>query len=253
MLFQSLLKRPRSVLVSGSGRSGTSLMMGCISHNYKNTGTKPVFRDDTSNPKGFFEDADINFLNDRILETSGVTLPGDKKDGREYRHGGWINKQKITELKINPGQITQIKQFTYSKPFCYKDPRFSFTYPLWKELIDDDDLVLIVIFRHPSKTAVSIIKEPTPKKIHMTYKDALEIWYRQYSNIFDFNHEKGKILYIHYDQILRKELGPLERLLNIKVNYGFIDPKLNRSAERDVPKKYKEMYDLLISKSNYLQ
>lgn len=249
MFYKFFNRNPIPVLVGGSGRSGTSLMMGCIAHNYTNTGDHPAHRDDESNPKGFFEDANVNFLNDRIIETSGVQLPGDTRGGRKYRHGGWINKEKIETLKVTLDQVQEIKRLTESTPFCFKDPRFSYTYPLWKEFIPEES-ILIVIFRHPSKTANSMIKEPTPKKIKMTYTDALNVWYTAYSNILNFDNNDGRIIYVHYDQIFKKQIDFLTKKINIKsINYDFIEPRLNRSQEKPVQRKHQEMYDLLISKT----
>lgn len=242
-------RKPVSTLVGGSGRSGTSLIMGCISHNFTNTGDQPAYRDDESNPKGFFEDVNVNFLNDRILETSGVQLLGDRRDGRKHRHGGWINKDKIETITATLPQIQEIKRLTKNIPFCLKDPRFSYTYPLWREFIPKES-ILLVIFRHPSKTASSMIKEPTPKKIKMSYEDALEVWHAAYSNILNFDNNDGQVVYIHYDQIFNREIDFLIKKINIKsINYGFIEPGLNRSQEKSVKDKYKKMYDLLMSKT----
>lgn len=243
-MFNYKFKKPVSVLVTGSGRSGTSLMMGCISSNYKFTGEKPVSRNDDSNPKGFFEDADVNFVNDRIIEENGNSLPIKATHKGEYDKGGWINTQRLSKPIISLENIKFIKKLTSSFPFCFKDPRFSYTYPLWKEL-SNQDLKLLVIYRHPSKTANSMLKEPTPKEIGMKKKQALDVWYAFYKTLLEYYKNDKNITFIHYDQIIRKEIDFLKSYLNIKIDYSFIDTNLNRSKEETVAKKYNDLYKSL--------
>lgn len=244
-MFNFLTRKPTSVLVTGSGRSGTSLMMGCISGNYENLGDKPIFRNDESNPKGFFEDADVNFVNDRIIEENGISLPIKSKKKGEHNKGGWINTKYLKDPLISLENIKIVNGLIEETPFCFKDPRFTYTYPIWKELIKED-FVLVAVFRHPSKTATSMLKEPTPKDIGMNYEQALDVWYKFYEVLLSYN----DVIFLHYDQIMNKELEFVEKILRINIDYSFIDPTLNRSPEDKVSNKYKIMYEELISKSS---
>lgn len=244
-------KNPKPVIVGGSGRSGTSMLMGCISHNYEFIGENIVSRDDDSNPKGFFEDAKINFLNDRILEDSGATLPGkDRKiQGTLYDFGGWINKDRPENLQIKLEYLKNVQKLIKRKSFCYKDPRFSYTFPMWSAL-SSDPITFLVMFRHPAKTARSIIKEPLPKSINMKLEDALDVWYNLYTYILDYEDKvDDTIFFIHYDEVFNKNIDFLETKLNIEIDYSFIEERLNRSQKEKVDDKYMDLYNKLLNKS----
>ena len=56
----------RNIIILGSGRSGTSMLAGCLSTSGYFMGDN-LYKKRESNPKGFFENKEINTINEDIL------------------------------------------------------------------------------------------------------------------------------------------------------------------------------------------
>ena len=59
------------ILITGSGRSGTSLLSGHLKKNYMSLETDEI-EPDNSNPYGYFEDASLIQLNEKILKKLNI-------------------------------------------------------------------------------------------------------------------------------------------------------------------------------------
>lgn len=236
-----------SVLVLGCGRSGTSLLTSMIIKNYEFIGKNPMLIVNETNPRGFFEDIDVNTLNDKILEESGVDLPV-KNLSIGYK-AGWISKSnKSITWKASGESLEKIRGLTLNKTFCFKDPRFSYTFPIWRNIVNKNTKY-VVVFRHPSKTAIGMIKQESAKIVGLSFEDALEVWFEMYSNILKYVDKN--FLFIHYEDLINKKIDRLGSFLEIEVDISVVDINLNRSNLSAVDKKYINLYLELCRLANF--
>ncbi|MHA1600773.1 MAG: hypothetical protein ACTSW2_08085, partial [Alphaproteobacteria bacterium] len=129
-----------------------------------------------SNPKGFFEGREVNTINERILKSSltagqrlqqpvlrlarRLNLPWRSARALHSRGEAWLMPIPLSAtIRGNAAIETQISTLTAHAPFCFKDPRFSYTLPVWRPHLDLERTVFLCIFRHPAETAASIAKE----------------------------------------------------------------------------------------------
>lgn len=218
----------KNCIVLGSGRSGTSSVMGLLSDSGYYMGER-LYVGRPSNPKGFFESGIINQANETILS---YALPKRFffREERLFKNFYWnenlprlsfrqhipVNGQRWlaalplkTPLYANRAIEKTIKNLVKKKPFCFKDPRFSYTLPIWRKYWDETNIVYIVIFRHPNSTIKSILKEVSTAKylkgkLRFTEEDAIKYWLQMYKHILVHHHKKSinNWLFIHYEQLL---------------------------------------------------
>jgi len=248
----------KNIIITGCGRSGTSMVAGCFAKSGYNMG-KELLPSDAGNVKGYFEDYSINKLNEDILRRS---YP--KK--RDFM-GEWILDDEnflpglrwLSSIPVNANFYTseilknKIKLLCKS-PFCYKDPRFAYTLPVWNEFLED--VIFICVFRHPSSTARSILEERKIdgefNRLQMSYEIALDIWKSIYSHIL--NHSRnGRWLFIHANQVLTT--GGLKRIENfsgVKIDNSFPEKRLLKQAhERKLPTEIEQIYIKMCGLANY--
>ncbi len=271
----NLDKKISNCLIAGSGRSGTSMLGGILYEAGYYMGENLYIGNET-NPKGFFECPMINKINEDILskysnvKSSYITNsnygvltdllninyllnPNSQKDQ------GWLCSlpPELTIENEDAGIESRIEEVTNRGPFCYKDPRFSYTLPVWNKYLDDSTII-ICVFRDPGTTVRSILKEHRQAeylhdlKINETI--AYEIYLNIYSHIIKYQVDNSRnIIFIHYDQILNGTvLSKLSDLLNVKLTNSFADKNLQRSVKMgDVPDKVNSLYNQLCKLADY--
>src|SRR4051812_10838390 len=102
-----------------------------------------AYRGDT-NPKGFFEDPDINALNERILSPVIPRRPREPLGRlffprRSVAWSHWLTyiAPEVAIPRPAPELLDWIKSYTEHRPFCLKDPRFSYTLSFWRNEAPD--------------------------------------------------------------------------------------------------------------------
>ena len=133
-------------LILGSGRSGTSMIGGTLAHGGYFFGDK-LIPPRAANPKGFFESGVVNNVNERILKNVMPRL--------QYGHRwlGLLGLPGAKNLYVSGKLIKEIKILISKQPFCYKDPRFCYTLPIWRPHLKNTKFVCV--FRHPKNTVAS--------------------------------------------------------------------------------------------------
>jgi hypothetical protein len=219
-----------------------------------------------SNPKGFFEDPEINGINEELIARVIPKRPRILgkwffRDRPVYGQR-WLARVPLdTKIEPSPKIIERIKRATEREPFCFKDPRFCYTLPVWRPYLKDT--VFLCVFRHPAVTAKSIIKECNDMKylqsLSINFAQALEVWTLMYRHILEFHMHEGDWLFVHYNQILEGEgLDHIERFTGAKVDRTFPEASLRRTeCNIDVPpdtlKVYKELCALAEYDDPYLR
>lgn len=235
----------------GCGRSGTSLVGGLVaSAGYFSGHDLWPARD--ANPVGFYEDATVNRINEDLL----APLVPDRipRLGRYvqrwrpvYEHR-WLVSDPVRGVpEASPELAQEIRHLTeHPDPWCYKDPRFSYTLPAWRPFVAD--AAFVCVFRQPGATAQSIVREVASEPIYSYLRidedRALTIWLHNYRSVLDRQRTSGDWLFVHYDDILDGD--GVERLgqhLGTSISRDLIDRSLRRSQPAGgLPKAAEDCY-----------
>ena len=245
----------KNVIITGTGRSGTSMLAGTLAHSGYFIGTDYVPPRD-SNPKGFFEGEEINAVNERILEYSlplgqrlqqpvlrlarKLGLPWQSRRALHRLGQGWLMSVPLSaRMRGNESIGREIAALTARTPFCFKDPRFSYTLPVWRPHLDLEKTVFLCIFRDPAETAASIAKECQAQSylrgIRMTTGELLNLWRLMYTHIVERHRHHGRWMFVHYTQLFDESFLPrLADFTGARPDSSFPDAALHRSRP-DVP------------------
>lgn len=252
----------RSCVILGSGRSGTSMLAGTLSAaGYYMGGT--MLPPTPSNPKGYFESAEINGLNNELIVPVTAVRPsgllGYFYPWRLSVHLLWLADIDV-EVDVHPTaqQVGRIREFVSKRPFCFKDPRFCYTLGAWRPVLDE--VVFLCIFREPGRTVSSIKRDVHAQYPYERYKGfnltegrALRAWTSMYQHVLEKHSTKGQWLFVHYDQVLDgSAISGIEDALDSKVDTSFVEPNLKRSRDLDnLPQRTSQIYQRLCTLAGY--
>jgi hypothetical protein len=255
--------KQRNCLILGSGRSGTSMAAGILAGSGYFMGTH-IWPANEGNPKGQFEDRAVNQINDELIASVSPKssphplrriLLGDIPALGDLQH--WIAVLRPgLSIPCPPATSARIAAVTARQPFCLKDPRFSYTLPAWRPHIGD--ALLLCVFRDPSVTASSIVRECQTadymKNLAIDVRWGLKVWEAMYRCILDVHYPQGgDWMFVHYDQLLDHSAdAELERRLGIAIDREFATAELNRSRpSAAVPWRMARLYARLCSLAGY--
>jgi hypothetical protein len=202
---------------------------------------------DAANPKGFFEDDEINAINEALL---APLTPPLSRPAYGWR---WLASVPVgTAIACPPEIARRIKKQTAKSPYCFKDPRFCYTLPAWRPFLSET--TFLCVFREPARTAQSILKECREadylQGLSMDFRSAVEVWTLMYRHILEVHRHTGEWLFFHYDQLLENAgFSRLETALAVEVDRRFPDPKLKRSSAKgnvgaDARRVYQQLAEL---------
>jgi hypothetical protein len=217
-----------------------------------------------ANPKGFFEDREINEINEDLLEP--VVPKRRRLFGKTFSqhqplkwHRWLVCLPPGVRIPSSPSLIERIKKIVQREPYCLKDPRFSYTLTVWEPFFNNT--VFICVFRDPGSTASSIYKEclEVPHLAHqktgikVSLKQALKIWNHMYLPILLTHRHHGDWLFLHYNQVLSSEgMDKLEEFTGATVDRSFPTAKLSRSKSLEkIPGKSMRIYRDLCKLADY--
>jgi hypothetical protein len=177
MSTRTMLEAP-NILILGCGRSGTSMVAGTLASGPWYLGDNYI-RPRVSNPKGFFEDSLVNKLNERII---GRAWHYRLQLSDLRRNQLWLARvPRWMPLEATPKVRHDISALCERQPFCFKDPRFAYTLPVWQRIAPA--MKFIVVFRHPAETTTSIVRECQTanylRNVRMTRRRAVAVWRAQ--------------------------------------------------------------------------
>ena len=219
-----------------------------------------------SNPKGFFEDREINDINETLLAQVLPARPSFTL--RPYRLHKWLFLDRPTgfqrwlsyvpvgtQIPSPLAIIERIKSQIAQRPYCFKDPRFCYTLPVWQPYLDNT--VFVCVFRDPASTVESILKECRSAEylhdLRMTRQLAIRIWTQMYKHVLEKHRHQGEWLFIHYSQVLTTEgLDRLQSFTGAVVDRRFPDPSLRRTVSHEpVPRATGRVYQELCKLAKY--
>ena len=251
--------KQKNCLILGLGRSGTSMLGGILYQAGYYMGEN-IYPGRETNPKGFFECLTINFINEMIMEENHILEDHDIKSKYSPNHKkgqGWLSIFPVDEqLKCdNPSVYEKIREMVSRQPFCYKDPRFSYTLPVWLQCLDLNT-VFICVFRDPGKTVNSILAEcqrmPYLRDLVVDRSIVYQIYENVYRHVINYSNDTDRhIVFVHYNQIISGEgIEILSTHLDIEFTGDFVDKELDRApADNESPpafvlSTYKELCKL---------
>jgi len=199
----------RNVIVLGSGRSGTSMVAGTLARAGYFMGDH-LLPAREANAKGFFEDVEVNGVNEALLDQVVPQRPRFLGKwffrDRPLERQRWLARVPVgTRIPSVPEVIDRIRKLTRREPFCFKDPRFSYTLGAWRPLLERTSFVCV--FRDPASTAMSILTECREDvalhTLSMNFHQALAVWTLMYRHIVEVHSKDGDWLFLHYNQVLQ--------------------------------------------------
>jgi len=257
-------------LILGCGRSGTSMVAGTLAGAGYFMGER-LLSSNRSNPKGFFEDTGIHAVNERILAPATPWVPPRFRPGRVrlwlhrafFRHKPgdgqrWLARVPLgASLGSSPKIDACIRALTSRAPYCFKDPRFCYTLPVWRRWLGDTRFVCV--FRDPTVSAASMVREvataPYLANLKLDYDDCLDVWRSMYGHVLEIHCIEGQWLFLHYNQVLDGTgLDALARFLGASPDRSFPDPALRRTKPRGpVPEPVRAIYEELCRRAGKVE
>ena len=134
------------LLVTGAGRSGTSTAAGALALLGLNV-PGPFLNANATNPKGFYESRwSVDFHN-RLLKRAAVSIADGRPDAGA-RLLDAVRDQDRAELRDTLQMLTSGHDLS-----VLKDPRTTWTLPLWRDAADDLGVRLasLTMLRHPAE------------------------------------------------------------------------------------------------------
>ena len=247
--------------------AGTSLMGGIL-HQAGYYMGENLYPPRHSNPRGFFENAFINQINENILtsfdynklnqkdqKTETTLSPFSPGDG--HRWLTYINKDVTVSCK-DESVLNDIRHATSQINYAYKDPRFNYTLGTWYPFVDNS-VIFICIFREPEVTIRSVLLECSTAEylsgFSINAHIAERIWSNSYLHLLNHYNSlpQDRFIFIHYKQLLSGEkLDKISEVLGCMLNSNFISKDLNR-VRSNLPVSYSTeiIYNKLCSLANY--
>ena len=258
----------RNCLIMGFGRSGTSLMGGIL-HQAGYFMGEDLYHPRHSNPKGFFECAFINGINERILQPydyyfTKKNYPDLGKPFSPFCPGEghrWISYiESDTEVtSTDPLVLEKIQQAVAIQGYAYKDPRFNYTLNVWLHYLQDD-VVLICMFRNPADTIMSVLNECASAQYLSDFainpQIAEQLWINSYTQLLGKMNQNSsrQFIVIHYHQLLTGSvLEKISDLIQTKIDVRFADETLNRTqSDFKVSNETKVIYSELCTLAQFV-
>ena len=251
----------RDCLILGSGRSGTSLVAS-MAHQAGYFLGEPLLPPNVGNPRGRFESREVNAINEALLAPAmPPRRPGSLWDNLFLRHVPLPDQRWLAALPVEreivgtPELTARMQRLVGQQPFCFKDPRFSYTLPAWRPALGA--AIFICVFRHPSETVASMLREhrntPRLRSLAMSYKRALQVWTLMYRHILEKHSHSGQWFFVHYQQVLTGEaVDGLGEFLDATLDRNVADPALHRSRPiRPIPAQVQEIYSQLCALAGF--
>jgi len=251
--------------VLGSGRSGTSLLAGLFNNNEVFSGHR-LWPPTVSNPLGYFEDEEVNYINEDLLDkvapwrprgVAGALWPLHRDRPRYTQR--WLSTLPTgTAIHSDSALDARMARLTSVRPYLFKDPRFCYTLSAWTPHLAVGTVYLCV-FREPQRTVNSIMRvvrqERYLRDLSLSVEAACRYWEAAYRSVL---HQRsaigGEWLFMHYDEILEgRAVRILEDRLDASADRDMLRADLKRSAmlgevTQSAQRLYQELVELAKSK-----
>lgn len=209
----------KNLIILGSGRSGTSAVAGLFRSEPGIFYGYDILEPTGDNPTGYYECEVVNTLNNILLrQMTGVSLldvlPSWLLPSVERRFS-WVHRDTRSLWLARPKRQLRwrlsydiahlMHRMARHQPFCLKDPRFTFTLPLWQPYLPDG-VRFVVVFRHPVATVASIMRDAVAlygnRPLPVDRAWTIDHWKMVYENILQQRLEDpDKWMFIDFEQV----------------------------------------------------
>lgn len=246
------------ILITGTGRSGTSTMAGTL-HHLGLSVPGPHYAANESNPKGFFESEWAMGFHKRLVRAAGI----DEVDARPQAF-------EAARKAVTPKMRAELKDFLLGhddlEQLVVKDPRTVWAQWLWQEVAADLDREtrFVTMVRHPAEVLGSrtsyYISSDDPDARFRYQTLSLARWIN--NSIISERHTRGSLrAFVRYTDLLAGWRPVVSRLADeLGFDYpvpptdgqehpvdAWIEPDLRRHegswSEVAVPKRLREIAD----------
>ena len=210
------------IIVMGMHRSGTSAVTGVLNTLGLELGLD-IMKPSAENPKGYFENQDINVLNEIILNRLNSSW-----HDVFFLQKDWWKYPGIIELREKAIKLIQV-QFAGADKFCIKDPRICILFPFWKTIFESLDLRIsfIIPVRNPMEVANSM-----RIRHGLGVQKGIILWMNHMLNA-EFYSKNADRVFVSFNEMLKKPEKSLNRIsLALRINF----PKNWQEAESDLEK-----------------
>lgn len=172
------------LLIAGFHRSGTSLVAQLLHQAGLFVG-ETLLQPLRSNPYGHFEDSEVVFIHEQILEDNGFDWQLTHRPVMAVNPTRWRHMQSLVT-----------RRRTAHRFWGFKDPRLCLFLPMWKHLIPEARVLLV--FRHYADCANSLERRHAeqlmegfgPETVHRPFFQqpdlALRMWLAQNESLLSF-------------------------------------------------------------------
>lgn len=243
-----------AICVLGMHRSGTSTLMRAINLLGVYVGEESdLIPADTDNPEGYWERIDINRFHEAlfaVLKSTWDTVAPLPED--------WHLSAEVQPYRVRLRELI-LRDFADKVLWGWKDPRTCLTFPLWRDVLSELGIRLVVVFafRNPLDTAKSLLKRD-----NFPMDKGLGIWFNY--NLHALQELRGvSFRLVFYDRLLEDWKGELKRCsaslsipwpddeygLTVALN-GFIKPTLRHSKSNPsdlsvAPRPVQDMFSII--------
>lgn len=211
-----------------------------------------------SNPDGVFEDFRVRSINEEVLSTLLPTrrpnIESDRRIPEKWQR--WLARLPVgIDIPSSPQLEASVKQLVSIEPYCFKDPRFSYTLPVWRPHLEN--CVFACMFRDPASTAASIVRFTKEFELmrgfEIAYDEALQAWTMLNLHILEQHRHQGDWLFLHLDQLIFEDgLDKLAEFTGAEVNRVFPKAERRRTfSDLDVPSEVKSVYEKLCELADF--
>jgi len=252
----------KNLLILGCGRSGTSMAAGLFRNAGYFMGEKLIPADE-SNPRGYYQSERVVFINERLLEAV------DHSDARKVARRvlgettvpaatRWLLALDTdTTIRPTPRLRRRMREVLSREPYCFKDPRFSYTLGAWRPGLRDPRFVCVV--RHPLEVAQSVLRHAERRgyrdSLGLDRQRVLRVWRCCYRYILErLVREPERWTFVHYDQLLdRSRVEELGRFADAEVDASIVDRDLRRAGPvgGTLDRETLELYGTLCRRAEY--
>jgi glycosyltransferase involved in cell wall biosynthesis len=192
----------RSLIVLGMHRSGTSALMRVLNLCGVDLGSKLVPADPEINAKGYWEHADINQLNDKLLEDLNSSW-----DDVRYLPENWWNTDIAQRYELEILNILE-RDFGNCGLWGIKDSRICRFLPLWQSILKQTGSkpYFLIIVRNPLEVVASLAKRdgfPKGKSGLLWLKHLIES---------EKGTRKSTRMFVTYEELLADWMGLMKRV-----------------------------------------
>ncbi len=216
----------RCVLITGTGRSGTSMTAGLLRRAGMAT-SKDLVEGSSQNPLGSFEDRRIQQLQRKMLSKLGpLSMPPPQ---------GWLKRPDVANIAQElSAVVAEELNNANGSLWGFKDPHSAFTMPLWTRIFNEEKITPTVFLcvREPSAVITSLIRQ-------YDFDPAVAEVFWLTKNLRAILDTGADFFVVHYEALVSGDLALLSQIVaHARISkpremdeiVSVIEPKLNRSG-----------------------